>query len=140
MKITLKIEKEFDAKFLQVEAGIRYWEDATINGLEDEEGELIPCRVGDDWQPLIELETGKIINWEIGKTANIHYKVCDDGEYVLLDEFEHEIKRLKNCYVINDLSIGESGYGDYIIMSIDENGVIKDWSPTLEEFQNDSED
>lgn len=138
MKITLKVEKEFDAKFLQVQAGVRYWEDASVNGVEDTDGELIPCRVGDDWQPLIELESGKIINWEIGKTAEIHYKVCDDGIYILLDE-NYETIIAHEDYVIDDLSIGEGGYGDYIILSIDENGIIKDWSPTLEEFQNDNE-
>lgn len=139
MKIKLKIEKEFDAKFLQVQAGVRYWEDASVNGVEDTEGELIPCRVGDDWQPLIELESGKILNWETGKTADIHYKVCDDGNYILLDENEGEIKSIAG-YVINDLAIGESGFGDYIIMKVDENGLIEGWSPTLEEFQKNDED
>lgn len=133
MKITLKIEKEFDAKFLQVEAGVRYWEDASVNGVEDTEGELIPCRVGDDWQPLIELETGKIINWEAGKAADIHYKVCDDGKYILLDENEAELKSYEG-YVISDLAIGESGFGDYIILKVDENGIIENWRPSLKDF------
>lgn len=139
MKITLKIEKEFDAKFLQVEAGVRYWEDATVNGVEDEEGILIPCRDGDTWNPIIELETGKIINWEIGKTADIHYKVCDDGKYILLDKENKEIITVED-YVISDLAIGESGFGDYIIMLVNEEGIIKDWSPTLEDFKNNEED
>lgn len=138
MKITLKIEKEFDAKFLQVEAGVRYWEDASVNGKEDTEGDLIPCRIDDDWCPIIELETGKIINWEIGKTADIHYKVCDDGKYILQDENRDHIKSVQD-YVISDLAIGESGYGDYIIMKVDENGMIEGWSPTLEDFQDDEE-
>lgn len=139
MKITLKIEKEFDVKFLQVEAGVRYWEDATVNGIEDEEGDLVPCRVGDDWRPTIELETGKIINWEIGKKADIHYKVCDDGRYTLLDEENKEIITVED-YVISDLAIGESGFGDYIIMQVNEEGIIKDWSPNLEDFKNNEED
>lgn len=139
MKITLKIEKEFDAKFLQVEAGVRYWEDATVNGVTDTEGDLIPCRVGDDWCPLIELETGRIINWEIGKTADIHYKVCDDGKYILQDDKKEEIKSVQD-YVISDLAIGESGYGDYIIMKVDHIGIIEGWRPTLEDFLDDDED
>lgn len=139
MKIKLKIEKEYDAKFLQVEAGVRYWEDATVNGVEDTEGKLIPCKDGEKWCPIVEIETGKIINWEIGKTAEIHYKICDDGVYTISDENKIEIKTIDG-YVISDLAIGESGFGDYIILSIDENGIIKDWSPTLEEFQCDNED
>lgn len=139
MKITLKIEKEFDAKFLQVEAGVRYWEDATVNGVEDTEGDLIPCRDSDTWSPIIELETGKIVNWEIGKSADIHYKVCDDGKYLLQDVNRDHIKTVQD-YVISDLAIGESGYGDYIIMKIDENGMIEGWSPTLEDFMDDEDD
>ncbi len=139
MKITLKIQKEFDAKFLQVEAGARYWEDASVNGVEDKEGDLIPCRVGDTWCPLIELETGRIINWEIGKTADIHYKVCDDGRYILQDENREVIKTVDD-YVISDLAIGESGFGDYIIMKVDQLGIIENWKPTLQDFQDDDED
>lgn len=139
MKITLKIEKEFDAKFLQVKAGVRYWEDATVNGQEDSNGDLIPCRDGDAWCPLIEIDTGRVINWEIGKTADVHYKVCDDGEYVLQDGNHEKIKSLQD-YVLSDLSIGESGFGDYIIMKIDQLGIIEGWEPTLEEFQDDDED
>ena len=135
MKITLKIEKTFDAKFLQVEAGVRYWEDATVNGVEDEEGDLIPCRDGHNWCPIIEIETGKIINWEIGKTADIHYKVCDDGKYILQDENRDHIKTLED-YVISDLTDDS----DYIILTIDENGVIENWNPTLEDFKTENDD
>lgn len=48
MKITIKVEKEVEIKTLEVRAGVRYWEDATVNGNEDSEGELIPCREGDN--------------------------------------------------------------------------------------------
>lgn len=138
MKIKLKIEKEFDAKFLQVEAGVRYWEDASVNGVTDEEGDLIPCRDGDTWCPIIEIDTGKIVNWEIGKTADVHYKVCDNGVYILQDSNRDHLKTIED-YVISDLAIGESGYGDYIIMKIDSNGIIENWKPTLEDFQDDED-
>jgi hypothetical protein len=42
--------------------------------------------------------------------------------------------------VISDLAIGESGFGDYIIMKVDQLGIIEDWKPTLEDFQDDDED
>lgn len=86
MKIELTITKEFEIKYLLAKVGVRYWEDAIVNGEEDINGDLIPCRVGDYWSPLIDIETGIITNWEIGKTASIHYKCCDDGSYHLLDE------------------------------------------------------
>ena len=134
MKLKLKIEKEFDVKFLQVEANVRYWEDAEVNGVEDVDGSLIPCKDGEIWKPLIDVEKGIIQNWTQGVKADIHYKVCDDGKYTLLDENREEITMLDD-YVIDDLSIGESGYGDYIIMKIDEDGKIEDWNPTFEEFK-----
>ena len=47
MKIILKIEKEFDVKYLKAKVGVRYWEDSRVDGVEDEDGDLIPCREGD---------------------------------------------------------------------------------------------
>ena len=67
-----------NAKFIEVEAGVRYWEDASINGVEDTDGK-VPFRKGDAWCPVIELQTGQVQNWPVGVEANIHYKVCDAG-------------------------------------------------------------
>lgn len=134
MKLTLKVEKEFDVKELHVEAGVRYWEDAEVNGVEDTDGDLIPCREGDDWKPIIDVETGIIKNWVQGTTADIHYKVCDDGKYTLVDEKGESIISVQD-YVISDLAIGESGFGDYIIMKVDETGKIENWNPSFEDFQ-----
>ena len=64
MKVKLKIEKELEVKYLQVKAGARYWEDAIVDGVEDTEGSLIPCREGDYWCPLIELESAMDRDWE----------------------------------------------------------------------------
>lgn len=130
MKITLKVEREFDARFLKVEAGVRYWEDARVNGVDDEGGILIPCRKDDKWCPFISIENGQIVNWEKGKEANIHYKVCDDGRYTLLDKNYEEIKSIED-YVISDLTDDS----DYIILVVDENGYIENWNPTLKDFQ-----
>jgi len=133
MKFYKKVNKEFDAKYLSVIAGVRYWEDAKVNGEQDEDGNLIPCRMGENWCPLIELETGVIANWVKGTEADIHYKVCDAGEYLLLDNDSKVIATIDG-YVINMLSVGENGYGDYIIMKVDSEGKIEGWEPNLEEF------
>lgn len=133
MKIVLKVEKEFDVKYLEAMAGARYWEDAKVDGVEDTEGDLIPCRDGDYWHPIIEIETGIIINWEKGKTACIHYKCCDDGFYHLLDENKNVIKSF-NGYVPSIMSPKDSGYGDYVIMDVDADGKIQNWVPNLDEF------
>ena len=73
------------AQFIEIGAEVRYWEDATVNGQEDMDGTRIPCRNGKVWEPVIDLKTGHISNWPVGTEANIHYKVCDAGEYWLLD-------------------------------------------------------
>ena len=115
------------ATTLKVSASVRYWEDAFVNGQEDLEGALVPCRDGNCWCPLIDIRTGKILNWESGKTADVHYKVCDEGSYHLLNAQGNVIAEIIEDYVPDILCPKEEGYGDYIIMDIDENGVVQDW-------------
>jgi hypothetical protein len=139
MQITIKEEKTLNVSFLQVSAGVRYWEDATVNGKEDTDGDLIPCRNGDYWEPRIDVNTGKILNWTAGTTADIHYKICDDGKYSLIGENQQIIK-IKEGYVPDIMCPGGEGYGDYIIMKVDENGIIAGWEQTLSGFSSDSDD
>lgn len=139
MKITVNEKVEKVILFLQVKAGVRHYEDATINGKEDEDGTLTPCKDGDYWCPLINIETGVIENWEIGKTADVHFKVCDDGEYSLLNPFK-EVVIKKDGYVPDCLSINDRGYGDYIIMKIDEKGLIEDWKYNIDDFLDEEQD
>lgn len=136
MIINLKRTKAFEVKYLKAECGVRYWEDATVNGAEDEDGSLIPCRSGDAWTPTIELETGIIQDWPRGTTAEIFYKVCDDGTYRLISEDGSEVIR-KNGYVPRCMSPKENGYGDYVAMDVDETGRIIDWSADLSYFIED---
>jgi hypothetical protein len=126
VKIMVPRIVEYDAKYLIVEAEVRYWEDATVNGEDDELGTKIPCREGEAWCPVIDIDGGLIINWTSGIKANIHYKVCDAGIYELQTNDNKLIIR-KDGYVPSCLSPGGNGYGDYIIMNIDENGMIKNW-------------
>lgn len=138
MKVTVKIEKEVEVTTLLVDAGVRYWEDASVNGVEDTEGNSIPCRDGDRWKPIIDIESGIITNWTKGVTAEVHYKVCDDGIYHLLDSEGNTILT-KDGYVPDILDIERDSYGDYIIMNIDENGLIANWknNPNIEDFYNE---
>ncbi len=131
MKVKIKPKKvEIEIKFLSVIAGVRYWEDATVNGVEDETGELIPCRVDDAWCPEIDIDNGVIINWAKGTIADIHYKICDDGTYILKDADFNEVAR-KEGYVPDTMCPEGEGYGDYIIMKVDENGKISKWNPKI---------
>jgi hypothetical protein len=134
----LENKSNTELKWLSISAHVRYWEDATVNGEEDTEGTLIPCRDGEYWKPLINIETGIIVNWDKGTTASIHYKCCDDGLYRLLDENKNEIKSIEG-YVPKIMCPKENGYGDYVIMDIDCEGKITNWKSDLSDFQDDDE-
>jgi hypothetical protein len=138
MEITVNKKEKKQVKTLLVEAGVRYWEDSDVNGIEDTDGTLIPCRIGKNWCPKIDIETGQILNWNIGTTANVHYKVCDDGTYKLLDENENIVASIDG-YVPKILDIYDDSFGDYIILKIDENGFIDKWNnhASLKNFENE---
>lgn len=128
MKVRLKVEQEFGVKFIKVKAGVRYWEDSDINGIADTEcGFYIPCKKDDYWCPVIDIDTGIIVNWKQGVTANIHYKVCDQCSWTITGEFGNILIDKEDEYVPDFLCPKDKGYGDYIIMDIDENGQIANW-------------
>jgi hypothetical protein len=136
MKTTIKItsEKEVELKTLVVKASVRYWEDAKVDGVPDEKGDLIPCRQGELWCPIIDIDSGIITNWKQGVKAEVHYKVCDAGSYYIQDAEGNNIISIEENYVPDIMCPKESGWGDYIIMDIDENGQIANWKQTLEGF------
>ena len=123
---------------VNVNAHVRYWEDAQIDGIEDtENGDNVPCKEGSRWCPSINIETGIIENWEIGKTASIHFKVADGCGWELVDSIGNTIKSQEDRYVPRTLCPAENGYGDYIIMNIDEKGQIEKWRFDIDDFQED---
>lgn len=79
------------------------------------------------WIINIDIDKGTIVDWPQGVKARVHYKVCDDGVYSLIDSKGNVIRHFANEYVPNVLCPEESGYGDYIIMNIDEYGRISGW-------------
>ncbi|MFK2341668.1 hypothetical protein ACIXN4_10450 [Bacteroides fragilis] len=148
MKITINKPTEFEAVYLKVDAGVRYWEDTIVNGIRDIDlyesngigSPLIPCAVQIKeepdyniyyrWRPIITIETGRIVNWMQGTTANVHYKVCDDFICDIVDEDDSAIVSYDG-YVPKIMCPADKGYGDYIIMNIDENGFIQGWNKEL---------
>jgi len=141
MKVTFvkEITQSVDVQYLYVSAGVRRWEDAIVNEIEDQSGNLIPSRRGDRWEPIIEIEKGIILNWPLGTTADIHYKICDDGVYTLKDIDGNIVAEIKG-YVPGIMCPSESGFGDYIIMKIDATGKIEDWEILLADFLNEKEE
>lgn len=149
--ITLKVKAttHVPVVYLRAECGVRYWEDATVNGVQDDDGSRIPCRQdtaadnnslgGGTWMPLIKLETGKIVDWPQGTTADIHYKVCDAGLYELLDAEGNVVKQIYG-YVPDIMCPEGEGYGDYVIMKVGPDGQINNWKVNLKEFEFDNDD
>lgn len=121
------------ARYIKVSAEVRYWEDAALNGKADDEGK-VPFRSGDLWLPIIDLTTGLVLDWPAGLEASIHYKVCDAGEYWLLDNTRCRIAKWRGHYVPDAiLCVGTSGWGDYIIFKVGADGLIQNWQlPALD--------
>lgn len=137
--LTIKITQaqQVPVKYLKVDAGVRCWEDGTVNGAPDaDDAPTIPCRSADNkrWAPVIDLDEGRILDWPEGVTASVHYKVCDDGIYDLLSEDMARVVTLEG-YVPEILAPKGDGFGDYIIMNIDGAGKIDKWKVTLGAFE-----
>lgn len=148
MKLTINKPTDFEAKYLKVDAGVRYWEDTVINGVQDTDCEetdgspKMPCAEnigerhgvlrGNDWRwrPVIDIDNGVIVNWIKGTTARVHYKVCDDGVYTITDKDDNGIVSYDG-YVPNIMCPADDGFGDYIIMCIDADGKIENWNKEL---------
>lgn len=104
----------------------RYWEDAEVNSVEDTDGTMIPFRDQEKWRLRIELATGLVPDWPPGMTARIHYKVCDAGEYWLTDADGALLAKWSGHYVPGSFFChGDQGYGDYIILEIGPDGMIR---------------
>ncbi|QEH82006.1 hypothetical protein EIK56_24935 [Sphingomonas sp. C8-2] len=114
-----------NATHIEVDAEVRYWEDATVNGVVDADGSLIPGRDGDLWKLRIDLLDGIVEDWPTDTVASIHYKVCDQGLYWLTDAAGRRIAKWRGHYVPDAfLCHGSEGFGDYIIMNVEIGGGI----------------
>lgn len=150
MKKKIKIEKEVDLAVAECLVYARYWEDSEVNGVEDNEtNPKMPCvdmthNIWNDrdelaWCPIIDLDTGQITNWQKGVKASIHYKSVDEN-LIFIKTRAGDIAKKYEGYVPKFLCPKEKGYGDYVIMDIDENGFIQDFDNELDDiFEEDEE-
>lgn len=78
------------------------------------------------WCPIIDVDNGVVINWEKGTTLDCYYKTSDECAF----DYEQEGIKIISYYdyVPGFLSIEDEGYGDYIIIKIDKEGRIHNWS------------
>lgn len=133
MEAEILVTKTVNVTKLNAKVYPRYIEDASVNGdCELEEDPKMPFVKFDDkikeyfWYINIDIDKGQIIDWPQGITASLNYKVCDEGFYEIFDEKGEKLGHYDG-YVPSIMCPKEQGYGDYIIMDIDENGNIQDW-------------
>lgn len=140
--------KDIDCKRILVSCQPRYWEDSVVNGIDDlsfieSKGKGVPSmpcaeQIKDEptnviysnhwtWRPIIDVETGQIINWNKQVDAYVHYKVCDAFECIFQDS-NGLIITMYNGYVPSFMYPKREGYGDYIILDVDECGYIQYWN------------
>jgi hypothetical protein len=117
MKATVKIEQEIEIKSIRLALAVRC------------EGEDIPndfpMRNGEMWTATVEIDTGKIIGWPVGKSGSVKMKVCDSGTYTLIGADGSTVAEIGGDYVPHGVVPGE--YGDYVNLQINADGVITNW-------------
>lgn len=119
------------------------WDDATVNGVvDDEKNPKIPCVETNNhgykvWNIYIDIKNGQVLNWIKGVTAKIYYKIVDMGVYTAYNNLMCEVYK-REGYVpeIFDFADedGNYGYGDYMGFTISKDGHIIEW-PTGEELE-----
>jgi hypothetical protein len=119
MKVTIKVPKEVNITHLKI----------VCKPVNEPDGN--PGWFGDTWNVLIDLEYGVIQGWRTNNKVQIHYKVSDGGNYRLLDEYGNTIFELSGVYVPDVLQIDKDGWGDYITMTVNEDGRIENFNPKM---------
>ena len=128
----IMVEKEVDITHVEVTVPIRYAdEDIPYD---------FPSRNGDIWNVTINVDNGRISNWDGTTKLTFETKICDTGTYTLVDTDGKTVATIYNDYVPNNLIPGE--YGDYINLEIDEGGYITNWpkKPNFCDFFRNSDD
>jgi len=123
MKATIKIEKEVNIKAVTINISPRY-----IGGSDDDDMPTDFPLLNENktaWQASINIDTGEIGGWPIGDAREMHAKVCDAGFYQLVDDGGNVVAE-KDGYVPN---IVPNDYGDYVVLKINEKGIIENWKP-----------
>lgn len=125
MKLINNEEKIVEIRRVEIKVPLPYYEFP----------EDLPFLDDQTWNPIIDLNEGRIIDWPENYPINIFLKACDSGDYYLLDENDKVVSSLERDYVPNKLLPGK--YGDYLELSISPSGRILNWKKdaSLEDFE-----
>lgn len=79
------------------------------------------------WEITVDLTNHTVLEWkkEIG-ICQVFTKIRDEGVYTLLDKDKIPFCQLSG-YVPNNMFPPTDGYGDYLELKINENGIITNW-------------
>lgn len=126
MKFKVKMPVEIEIAYVRISVPVRYEEEDIPNDF--------PLRVGDTWSASVDMDTGKIHGWPIGKAGSLEMKVCDEGTYTLYGKDGNLMATREQDYVPHGVVPGE--YGDYIKLEINADGIITNWrkAPNIEQF------
>lgn len=147
MEVEAEITKKVkvNIKYLIADLGVRYFEDCQINGAmsDDNINPQVPCVITNNgdygfvskrWRIKIDIDEGRILNWN-GKTEAVtYYKVCDDGHYEVYDS-DNNLINVFNGYVPDILGQDDKSFGDYVCLTINKDGYIKNWTVTKEQLE-----
>lgn len=120
MKIRYPTTAEAEATAIRCTLPIRYEEDL------EELGADFPGLSGKRLTLTLDIDTATVRDWPAGRTASLHLKVVDEGSYDLLDAAGSVLVRRDGCYVPSCIP---SSWGDYVVMSVEEDGRISGWRP-----------
>lgn len=107
---------KIEIQFIRVVLPVRFGEEQMAHDA--------PLRTGNTWEATIDIESGKILDWEQGKTLNFYLKVVDMGFYYLLSPGKETVGSILGGYVPDCLP---EEYGDYVDFEIGESGFIANW-------------
>ena len=75
---------------------------------------------------MIDVDTKKLVGWlETNEIVSIFAKVRDEGIYRYYDKDKNVVLEKENEYVPDFLQVEEDGFGDYLNMIINKEGVIE---------------
>lgn len=146
MKHKILVEKEINLRYAKCEIGVSYWEDSEVNGVWDnDDNPTMPCieeypsynnKMEKMWCPIIDLDTGQIINWKQGTTARTNYKSRDENIVKIIDDNDNIVCEYDG-YVPRFLAPDNPNWfsgEDYVEMTIDENGFIHNFNNDLKDI------
>jgi len=130
MQHTLRIEKQIDVRYLKLNLDI-YGEDLPSD---------LPFQFGNQWEIIIDIDHGMVMNWHYAQSIKLNFKVRDSGTYTLYDKNFKMVRYTDHDdspkYAPNQLLPPSNGYGDYLELDIDKDGKIMNWydHPSLADF------